>query len=168
MTDTIESRTAALLHDLCKQKDQVEQECKRKLQILDAKIDAVQMTAQLLRERSESPSTPSQVDTLEIPKGLRSMTQHGALEALARANGMRVRITEAIPILRRYGLMKSKKNAWNIVYSVMKRKGNWTNVGKGEYELIENPAQQSFNGSGATSKTSSDFKVEVGDSLRDS
>ena len=111
---------------------------------LDKKIKAVETALALMRREDQSQAataTPLN-QPLRVPQGICNMKQYEALEALARENGKKIRIAEAIPVLQRSGLLRSNKHARQVVYGIMKRRANWLCLEAGEYGLIDKSSAQ--------------------------
>jgi hypothetical protein len=69
--------------------------------------------------------------------GYKGLTQAQALEKIARENGGRFRMKDAKRILVAAGLIKTAKNANNILHNVVQREeGKFRRVAPGEYELV--------------------------------
>jgi hypothetical protein len=70
-------------------------------------------------------------------KALRGLTQVQALTKIAKeSSDNRFRISEVKALLLEAGVVNSKKNATNILYTTILRSGKFKHVGPGEYELL--------------------------------
>ncbi len=104
------------------------------LQELERKLQAVTTTMELLNRGSVE--TEAQADS--YLKQFRGLTHIQALVKIAHDNGNnRFKITDATKLLVAAGLVKSKKNATNIVFNDIQRSEKFRRVSPGEYELIE-------------------------------
>jgi len=71
-------------------------------------------------------------------KELRGMTQVQALLKIAKDNGNnRFRIADVKSLLLEAGVVNSKKNANNILYTTILRSGKFQRVAPGEYEVLK-------------------------------
>lgn len=71
----------------------------------------------------------------------KGMTQVQALIKIAKDNGTnRFKVAAAKKLLLEAGLIKSKKNAANILFTTIQRSGKFKRVVPGEYELVVPPA----------------------------
>jgi hypothetical protein len=123
------------------------QELKQKLQ---ARMESLQQEYQEAKENYQSvvrtlgllgikplldlnPGTALSV----ITPAFRGLTQAQALEKIARDRGGRLKIREAKKIMLEAGLIKTAKNANNIIYNVIQREeGKFRRIAPGEYELV--------------------------------
>ena len=96
---------------------------------------SVTTTIRLLGFKTGIDLTPFQESA--IITGFRGLTQAQALEKIARGNGGRFKMKDAKRILLDAGLIKTAKNANNILYNVIQREeGKFKRVAPGEYELV--------------------------------
>ena len=135
----IESEGMALLHDLDRKKQQIEAEYSRKLEILTKQIEAVNTTVQLLKYRADNVPA-SELSDIEVPN-VSGMKQVEAVMAIARSNNGRVKVKDAVRILRAAKILKAKR-AWGALYSVIQRSGKFEKVAPGEFAPIEESLQE--------------------------
>lgn len=130
--------------DLEELRDAVAQRVSRlraELQETDKKLQAIITTMELLGRGSVE--TEAQADS--YLKQFRGLTHVQALAKVARDSGNnRFKITDATKLLVAAGLIKSKKNASNIVFSDIQRSEKFRRVAPGEYELIEKPVSSTL------------------------
>jgi hypothetical protein len=126
------SELVSMKHKLEADKKQVE----KYLIDLEKKLEAVNTTIGLLRGYNTL-TPPTQVTTGEtsIPD-LKGMTQLQALTAIAKANENRFRLLDAKNALLAAGLIKTAKNANNIIFSVIQRSGKFERLSPGVYGLV--------------------------------
>jgi hypothetical protein len=75
--------------------------------------------------------------TAPVTPAFRGLTQAQALEKIAKNGNGRFRIKDAKRILLDAGLIKTAKNANNIIYNVIQREeGKFRRISPGEYELV--------------------------------
>lgn len=116
---------------------------------LQAKMESLQQDYQQAKEQYQSVTTTigllgfktgldlSPFHDSTIVPGFRGLTQAQALEKIAKNNGGRFKMKEAKRILLGAGLIKTAKNANNILYNVIQREeGKFKRVAPGEYELV--------------------------------
>jgi hypothetical protein len=65
-----------------------------------------------------------------------------ALTKIAKANNNRLKLITAKDLLLRAGVTKSRKNANNIIFNVIKRSELFKRVAPGEYELVQESSSQ--------------------------
>ena len=128
------------------------EELKRKLQ---ARMEALQLEYKETKDKYQSVvttlgllgfqtsvvlGTPSEGPF--IP-GFKGLTQAQALERLAKSNGGRFKMRDAKRALLDAGLIKTAKNANNILYNVIQREeGKWKRVAPGEYALVDQKGEK--------------------------
>ncbi len=102
--------------------------------------ESVINTLQLLGYKQVADFTTTSTETTfhvvetERYKGL---TQAQALERIAKENGGRFKMKDAKRILVAAGLIKTAKNANNILHNVVQREeGKFRRIAPGEYELV--------------------------------
>ncbi|HEY4740863.1 MAG TPA: hypothetical protein VIH76_09745 [Candidatus Acidoferrales bacterium] len=106
------------------------------LQTAEVNLAAVVTTINLLK--GGKIDSPTEADS--YIREFRGLTQVNALIKLARDSGTnRFRITDAKRVLVAAGLINSKKNASNILYTTIQRSEKFKRVAPGEYELILKP-----------------------------
>jgi hypothetical protein len=69
------------------------------------------------------------------PSEIKGLTHHEALVRIARANGNRIKITDAKQVLIAAGMISTPKNAYSILSNTIGRVGQFRKVAPGEYEL---------------------------------
>ncbi len=124
------------LHGLKKTLYQKVERLRGELRETEAELQAVTKTLQLLtkgRGREEQ-EIESKVEA--FIHELHGLTQVEALIKLAKANGNRFKTKDAKHILVAAGLIKSRKNAANILFTTTQRSGKFMRVAPGEYELL--------------------------------
>ncbi len=115
-------------------------------------LESVSTTLELLRQDEAAGSTFMQIMNTISVGDLRGLTQLQALVKIAKSNGNRLKLTTAKELLLRSGVTKSRKNANNIIFNVIKRSGQFRRVALGEYELIESKF-------GSTTPTTSELEA---------
>ena len=129
-------------HELQELKRVLQQKLDRlanELERTETELDAVQTTLKLLTkgrtrdERELSDKVEAWINELQ------GLTQVEALVKLAKANGNRIKTKEAKRLLLAAGLIKSKKNAANILFTTIQRSEKFKRIAPGDYELIEKP-----------------------------
>ena len=100
--------------------------------------ESVVNTLQLLGYKQVADLTLNNATLLHLDAtGYKGLTQAQALEKIARENGGRFRMKDAKRILVAAGLIKTPKNANNILHNVVQREeGKFRRVAPGEYELV--------------------------------
>lgn len=94
-----------------------------------ARIKALETTEKLYRASYALPEPTADVDSLV------GLTQLQALLKIANKNGGRFRVQEARRLMTQAGLIKSRKNASSILYTLIARSGIFQKVAPGEYEI---------------------------------
>jgi len=117
-------------------------------QSLQARLDSLQVELNETKAKYQSVLTTlellghkKRLDLSEAPGAefswLRGLTQAQALERIAKKNGGRVKVRDAKRILLSAGLIKTPKNANNIIFNVIQRvEGKFRRIAPGEYELV--------------------------------
>ena len=104
-----------------------------KLAEVQRQLEAVTTTVALLNCGEEK---EEDITLVIPPRELHGMTQLEALVHIAKRKDNRVKIAEARKLLSKAGLMNgSKKNWYNILFTIIKRSEKFQHVGPGEYEL---------------------------------
>jgi len=125
------------------------QELEELKQRLQAKMESLQQELQDTKLKYQSVLTTlellgyktglnlSSESTIADISGFKGLTQFQALQRIARNNNGRFRLKDAKRILLGAGLIKTAKNANNIIYNVIQREeGKFKRVAPGEYELV--------------------------------
>jgi hypothetical protein len=111
---------------------------RKELQEAEDNFNSVARTIKLLGEEPVSSFSGIWDDT--YLRGFEGLTQVQALIKLATESGKnRFKIAEAKSLLLAAGLIKSKKNASNILHNTIQRSERFKRVAVGEYELILKP-----------------------------
>ena len=132
---SIESQTAPLLSALKKKREHLALEYEQKLSEIDRQIEAVITVQKLVKTNGDLKATPA--FSHWVPGNLQSSdTQIEALVKIAEANGGYIQIGAARKMLVDAGLIKSKKNSWKIIYSVINRSKKFQRTEKGLYALV--------------------------------
>lgn len=97
---------------------------------LEQEIKAVEAVIRVLRERRPGGIT----DTVD-PSDLRGKTQIEALVTMAKKGKGEIKITEAKRLMLQAGLIRTPKNAFSILYTVIKRSDRFDRVKSGVYKL---------------------------------
>lgn len=103
---------------------------------LEHQLEAVNTTIGLLRQQ-EIESEEEESYTVIPPAQVKGLTQEKALIRLAKANGGRFKLAVARNLLLKAGLISNKKNATNIIFTVIQRSDKFERVARGEYGLKE-------------------------------
>jgi len=99
------------------------------------KYQSVITTLNLLGYKTGIDLTPA--EGVAVISGFKGLTQAQALERIAKNNGGRFKMKDAKRILLDAGLIRTAKNANNILYNVIQREeGKFRRVAPGEYELV--------------------------------
>jgi hypothetical protein len=107
---------------------------KAELQQIDDDLRAADRMMHLLNEEETKTEEIWPESYLREFEGL---TQVQALVKIARTNGRnRLNVKDAKNLMVAAGLVKSKNNAANIVYTAIIRSERFRKIGKGEYELM--------------------------------
>jgi hypothetical protein len=102
-----------------------------------AQYQSVVTTLGLLGFKPSGLRLDPQAGTGTFPFGFKGLTQAQALERIAKNNNGRFKIKEAKRILLEAGLIRTAKNANNIIYNVIVREeGKFRRIAPGEYELV--------------------------------
>ena len=130
----------ALVKSLSQKVDQL----RTKLTDAEDALDAATMTLNLLNQGVSDDPTLSQVaaemeaDYKALQREFKDLTQIQALVKIAQKSPTRrFRLTEARDKLIAVGLIRSRKNATNIIFNAIQRSEKFKRVAPGEYELIE-------------------------------
>jgi hypothetical protein len=111
---------------------------RKELQEAEDNFNSVAKTINLLGE--EPASSFSGIWDETYLRSFEGLTQIQALIKLATENGKnRFKIADAKKLLLAAGLIKSKKNASNILHNTIQRSERFKRVAVGEYELILRP-----------------------------
>jgi len=105
-----------------------------KLRLMEQQLQSVNTTIDLLGIGSFQLDLSDSLQNLPDLKGL---TQLEALIKLAQANNNHLKMTTARMALLKTGLCMSPKNAYNIIFNVIKRSEKFKKISPGEYELIQ-------------------------------
>jgi hypothetical protein len=109
-----------------------------KLRNVETNLHAVTLAISIWK--SKGPAAAANVELNPYLREFKGLTQVGALIKLALDSGKnRFQIGEARKVLMAAGLIKSKKNASNILSTTIKRSEKFKRVAPGEYELILKP-----------------------------
>jgi len=124
------------LEDLKRRLGQQIDVTKYQLSEMQKQFDSVETTLRLLKEQESTGRTFMQAMATIFPGDLHGLTQLDALVKIAKANHGRLKLAAAKDLLLRSGVTKSRKNANNIIFNVIKRSEKFRRVVPGEYELI--------------------------------
>lgn len=140
---TFQGEALALLGRLKAKKEGIEDECKRRLEEVDAEIRAVSTTLRLLGESiSVNHATSLDRKAAEIPVSeLAGKSARVALIEIAKQNGGQVRIVEAKALLIAAGILRPSKNIWGAIYTTLKRSAEFEKVAgeAGTFKLLQEP-----------------------------
>lgn len=131
-----EAEILGLLNRLKIEKEQIQADCETRLKEIDRRIEAVSVTARLLRE-------PVSERRGVVPEGVPTSMLAGksareALIEIAKQKGGTVKITEAIPVLAGAGIIRQTKNSWNALYTTLIRSKEFEKApGGGTFRLIQ-------------------------------
>ena len=120
--------------------DRQYEQLQRQVDDVRKKLESVSMTLAMLDDGA-APGASSSVDERSSSGGvidvssLRGMTQIEALKKLAEHSGGEFRTIDAKRIFLQAGLIKSQKNANNILYSVIHRSGQFERTAPGVYRV---------------------------------
>ncbi len=110
------------------------------LQQLDAQVEAVKITLELLRNSNRLPKA----ETLKSPSRLligklSGKTQKQALIELAKSHHGTVKVLYAVKTLTTAGLLKPGRYAWGQLYTLMTRSQEFEKSGRGQFKLKAPP-----------------------------
>jgi len=111
---------------------------KQRLQVaeMEKSLEAVTLAIQVWKR--EGAGAASKVELNPHVKEFRGLTQVQALIKIAKDNGTnRFALRDAKKILLEAGVVRSRKNANNILYTAIQRSGKFKRVAPGEYEVVE-------------------------------
>jgi hypothetical protein len=125
----------SLLGKLKAKREAVEQQ----LAAIDRQIEAVGLTAGLLRETSANGQIRPMVaeESNVSPQDVVGKTSREALTIIAKKNGGLVNISAAKNILLSGGVIKSRKNAWGAINTTLNRCREFEKEKPGWYRLKE-------------------------------
>jgi hypothetical protein len=109
------------------------QSLSRQLLEVQHQLKSVLTTLELLG-RKDTPEP--EANLIFPPEQVRGLTQHQALERIAKANNGRFKLVDAKKVLVAAGLVTTPKNAYSILAGAIRRGAKFRKVGPGEYELI--------------------------------
>ena len=115
-----EGEVLTLLRRLSAKKEQLQAQYTKELAELDKQIEAVQMTARLMRETSEGIGQLP-LSNVVIPPNLRGKSVREACVEIARHNHGQIKISDATPVLLNSGVIRWKKHAWGATYTACAR-----------------------------------------------
>jgi hypothetical protein len=129
--------------------DKRQAEIQREMDEVNRNLDSVSRTLELLDiadvnrdTQSSHPTAPYRVPTHSVDvASLRGMKQVEALRMIAEHGGGIVETSAAKRLFVQAGLIKTPKNANNILFSVIQRSGIFERVDKGVYRLINRPVR---------------------------
>ncbi len=124
------------LEDLKRRLEQQIDTVKAQLAQLQKQLESVTTTSALLKQEENMHLSFMQTMNAVAASDLRGLTQLDALVKIAKANSNRLKLTIAKDLLLRSGVTKSRKNANNIIFNVIKRSERFKRVAPGEYELL--------------------------------
>ncbi len=116
-----EGEVLALLHRLTAKKEQLQAQYTRELADLDRQIEAVQTTAQLMREPPASGNSTAIVTHLVPAALLRGKSVRAACVEIAKQNQGVLKISDATRVLVNSGVIRNKKHAWGATYTTCAR-----------------------------------------------
>jgi hypothetical protein len=132
------------LHGLKKTLYQRVERLRGELQEAEAELQAVTKTLQLLTKGRGREEREIESKVEAFIHELHGLTQVEALVKLAKANGNRLKTKDAKRILVAAGLIKSRKNAANILFTTIQRSERFKRIVPGEYELMTKPVTASL------------------------
>ena len=105
---------------------------------IEKEIEAVSITARLLRETDEAVPQIELYKRMVIPSNLDGLSAREACIEIAKSNGGIVRIAEAKSALIAAKILKPSKNTWAIVYTTLQRSKEFekSSTGSGIFRLI--------------------------------
>jgi hypothetical protein len=109
---------------------------------LKRQLESVETTCKLLKEQESGGKAFMQLAGSIFASDLKGLTQLEALTKIAKANNNRLKLITAKDLLLRAGVTKSRKNANNIIFNVIKRSELFKRVAPGEYELVQESSSQ--------------------------
>jgi hypothetical protein len=122
--------------------DRQHEQLQRQVDDVRKKLESVSMTLAMLDDGDSSSETSSSANVVRASSSgvsdfssLRGMTQIEALKKLAEHGGGEFRTIDAKRIFLQVGLIKSPKNANNILFSVIQRSGLFERTAPGAYRL---------------------------------
>jgi hypothetical protein len=127
------------LHGLKKVLYQKVERLRGELRAAEEELRAVTTTLQLLTKGRGREEQEIEAKVEAFIHELHGLTQVEALIKLAKANDNRFKSREAKRILLAAGLIRSRKNAANILFTTIQRSERFKRIAPGEYELIQKP-----------------------------
>jgi hypothetical protein len=109
------------------------QECQKQLESVTTTLGLLGFS-----EKSDFFTVPTNASEVS----LKNLTQIQALEVLAKRNNGRISMKAAKRILLSAGLIKTAKNANNIIYNAIQRSEKFKRVSPGIYQLVSHEPQQ--------------------------
>jgi hypothetical protein len=134
-----ESEVLALLRRFSAKKEQIQAQYSRELAEIDRKIEAIQITAQELRQSAATDAkTELSSDEFVIPPGLRGKNVREACIEIAKQNHGLLKISPASKALVDFGVIQKRKHAWGATYTTCVRSKEFEKDSKtpGTFKLI--------------------------------
>ncbi len=117
-----ESEVLALLHRLNARKEQIQAQYSKELAEIDRRIEAVQITAQELRQSGAAETKPGFLAAgFVVPTNLRGKNVREACIEIAKQNHGLLKISPAAKALIDFGVIRKKKHAWGATYTTCVR-----------------------------------------------
>ena len=107
----------------------------KRLDEIEHQLNSVSETIALLGIKAE-PSKRRPVNLNVRPGEMRGMTQLTAMIHIAQKNNGKLKVSPVKDLLVEAGLIKSAKNASNIIFTAIERSGRFERIKRGEYKLI--------------------------------
>jgi hypothetical protein len=133
-----EGATLELLAHLKAKKRTLEAKHAAELLEIEKEIEAVSITARLLREQEETPKDGAARQPFVIPNNLVGLHARQACIEIAKCNNGIVRVADAKDALVSARILKRTKNTWAIVYTTLQRSKEFEKAaGQGVFRLID-------------------------------
>lgn len=142
-----QTEVLGLLNKLKAKKEAIQREFEQRLAEVDREIDAVNITARLLREPEAvigGQATPPVVEVMASVSELLGKNTRQALVTIARKNDGIVRVVSAKPLLLAAGIIKQRKNAWGWINTTLSRSREFEKIEPGTFRLIDSQANKSL------------------------
>jgi|SRR5580704_14852256 hypothetical protein len=116
-----EGEVLSLLRQLSAKREKLDAQYKREIAELDRQIEAVQITARLVKDSGEGSLEDIHRPNIVVPSTFRGMSVRQACVEIAKLNGGILKIGDATKALISGGVIRKKKNAWGATYTACAR-----------------------------------------------
>ncbi|MGB8031154.1 MAG: hypothetical protein WCF30_16005 [Terracidiphilus sp.] len=139
-----EGATLELLKHLKSKKEALQARHTAELAEIEKEIEAVSITARLLREKDGAVPQIELYKPTVIPNNLDGLSAREACIEIAKKNNGIVRVAEAKNALVSAKILKPTKNTWAIVYTTLQRSKEFekSSTGSGVFRLLTYPTKE--------------------------